>query len=46
MAAQTLIGPEPTPSHDARTPEPAAFLLVGAGLFAGAVALRRARPGR
>jgi hypothetical protein len=49
QAAQMLLspqysdgGPEPAPPEtDSPTPEPAAFLLVGAGLVAGSLALRR-----
>lgn len=45
--AQMLVGPEPGPVNpDCKTPEPAAFLLVGAGLVAGSFAVRRTRTGR
>jgi hypothetical protein len=45
--AQMLVGPAPGPTNpDSPAPEPAAFLLVGAGLVAGSFAVRRTRSGR
>jgi hypothetical protein len=40
LVAQMLIGPTPQ-RPDVSTPEPAAFVLVGAGLIAGSLALRK-----